>query len=380
MKLIIILLNLAIINLSQAKKIAPQNIEELVNNFKKSNYISGSILVAKGKEVIYKNALGYANYRFNVFNTIYTKHSLASLSKQFTAAGIMRLVDQKLIKLDDSIIKYFPEAPETWKEITLHHLLTHTSGLVSWVYEGRREMSTYAAQDFNERFKVLIQAPLKFSPGEKWEYSSIAYSVLAGIIRKVSGLKYEEFMRNEFYVPLSMTNTDEGYEGINIYDHGRTYQNKTIKNLSHGYVIKNGQWTDEIIYYIKGTAAAGMGYTHSTVYDLLHWFTELKNNNVLSKESTSKLFRQYSKTTYKLHSPEVSYYGYGWMSINRQDDKIIHHTGYSGTGHSSIYLYSQKHDLSIIILANVIEAKKNSFYSKKMAMDILDLFDNQEIK
>lgn len=162
-----------------------------------------SLAVVKNGKTVLVEGYGLANVELNVSAKADTVFKIGSVSKQFIATGIMLLVQQGKVVLDDKVSKYLEGTPETWNAISVRHLLTHTSGLVR---EGPG-FNPFKVQSDADVIKTAYPLPLRFQPGEKWEYCNVGYFMLAEIIRKVSGKPWEDFLKEQVFLPLAMEAT-----------------------------------------------------------------------------------------------------------------------------------------------------------------------------
>jgi len=266
---------------------------------------SGALLVAKDGKVILNKGYGMAILSENVANTSETVFSTGSITKQFTAAGIMKLEMMGKLSTDDPITKYFDDVPEEKKDITLHHLLTHTSGVIN-----------FTGPDFvkaprDETMKKILDAPLQFNPGERFAYSNAGYSMLAAVIEKVSGQGYEEFMNKNIFTPAGMDFT--GYR-MPEWD---------TKVVAHWYVEDRDNRTPLEKPYPYWNYI-GNGGILSTTEDMYKWHMALLGEEVLSSEVKKKIF-----------TPFLNDYGYGWDVLEREMGTLIQHDGGSMLGCSA---------------------------------------------
>ena len=180
------------------------NVDDYVKAEMKRQHIPGvSVAVIKDGKVIKAEGYGMANVELNVPARPETVYKIGSVSKQFIAAGVLLLVQDGKLSLDDKISKFLEGTPDTWREITVQHLLTHTSGIV-------REAPGFdplKIQDDAEVIKTAYNLPLRFAPGEKWEYCNVGYFSLAEIIRKVSGKPWSDYLSERLFTPLEMNAT-----------------------------------------------------------------------------------------------------------------------------------------------------------------------------
>lgn len=199
-----------------------------MENLQRRGEFSGTVLLARDGKVLFARGYGMANLEHDVPNTINTKFRLGSVTKQFTAAGIMMLQERRKLSVHDSICVYVQDCPDSWKPITINHLLSHTSGIPSFTLfpdNDRYERLPMQVVDTIARFK---DKPLEFPPGERFQYSDSGYLLLGYIIEQASGEKYEDFIRKNIYEPLHMQNSG--------YDHPWVI----LKHRAQGYGFQNG--------------------------------------------------------------------------------------------------------------------------------------------
>jgi CubicO group peptidase (beta-lactamase class C family) len=264
----------------------------------------GAALVAKDGKVLFQKGYGMANIELGVPNTPEMKFQIGSITKQFTATAIMQLAERGLLSVDDPITKYLPDYPkETGDKITIHHLLTHTSGIPSYTSDSEfmeRKALPVTLQELMATFK---DRPLEFEPGEKYNYSNSGYIVLGAIIEAVSGKSYEDYIRQNILEPLGMTNSG--------YDH----REKIIANRAAGYTQdENGDLRNADFIDMSTPFSAGALY--STVGDMLIWDQALYTEKVLKKSSLEKMFTPFKED-----------YGYGWLIQEKLGRKCISHDG-----------------------------------------------------
>lgn len=299
-----------------------QNLKNIVDpiraqlkNLEKENNLSGVVLIAKNGKPIYREAFGFANLPDSVKNKPDTKFNLASINKMFTGMAIMQLVEAGKISLQDKVGKYLLDYPNKTvaDSVTIHQLLTHTSGMNSF-WEEYDKVAKEKFKTVSDYLPLFANAKLSFVPGSDFYYSNSGYMVLGLIIEKVLGQDYFDYVKEHIYKPAKMINTD-AYELDNA-----------IPNLATGYTMsleEPGQWKNNIFSNLaKGTPAGG-GY--STVDDLLSFANALQNNRLLSKESTAI----YTAGRVKFRD---GMYGYGFMEDTINGHRIIGHTG----GHDGI--------------------------------------------
>lgn len=270
-----------------------QKLAERIHRFAKENQFSGTVLAAKDGHIAFLEAFGLASREHRVPNRIDSKYRIASLTKAFTAMAVLQLAEKGSLRLDDRLRAYFPDYPEFDDRITLHHLLTHTSGIPGIEdvprFTGHLEKLSYDQQGFIAMYKDL---PAFFAPGEGWRYGNCGYTMLAYIIEAVSGITYESFIRQHILDPLGMMNT------------GCDRNDKIVMHRSDGYSSVGGQ-TVPAAYYDLGTVMAS-GDLYSTAEDLLKWDQALYTDLLVSFDSMKLMFAPHAQVSGDRH------YGYGW--------------------------------------------------------------------
>jgi CubicO group peptidase (beta-lactamase class C family) len=282
----------------------------------------GSVLVANKNGVLVSKGYGLADIQSGLRNGRETAHSLGSVTKQFTAAAILKLEELGRLHVDDSIGKLLPGVPKDKFAISLDQILHHTSGLVSNV--GR----DYEKSSREDLLKKVFNAPLLSKPGEKFGYSNAGYSVLAAVIEQVSGKRYEEFLAEYFFRPAGMTHT-----GYRLPDWTKT-------SLASSYA--NGVRTPPNPQLEYPTwNVIGNGEMLSTVDDMYLWVRALLSDNVLSKVSRNKLW-----------APGLARYGYGWFIEDSKFGKNVYHDGASSFGTGCIVSIFPERGTIVIAFGN----------------------------
>jgi CubicO group peptidase (beta-lactamase class C family) len=290
-----------------------EKINELMNLNNQYGLFNGSVLVVENGSVIYNKGIGLANMEWNIPNQPNTKHRLGSITKQFTSMLILQLVEQGKISLEAKISDYLPNYPEeTGKQITIHHLLTHSSGIPEFLaipnFMKEKSRVSYSPTEFMSLFAGL---PLQFIPGKKFSYSNSGYFLLGVIIEKVTGKSYEQVLNDNIFKPLKMNNT--GFD-----HHSTVLKNRASGYLKIGKIYQNADFGDMSIPYSAGSM-------YSTTEDLYLWDKALYANLLLSKKTKKLLFKPYVPAW-------GGYYGYGWHILDKSVGKettikVISHTG-----------------------------------------------------
>ena len=309
---------------------------------------NGNVLIAEKGKPIYQAALGYADYNSKRMLNDSSAFELASLSKQFTAMGIMILKERGLLNYTDNIKKFFPLLP--YENITIRNLLTHTSGIPAYEEQFDKNWNKKKIAHNKDVVEMLEQKKdsLFFTPGTKWKYSNTGYALLAYIIEKVSGMSYNDFMQKNIFIPLGMTHSF-------IYNSRRT-TNKIPANYALGfvhsdslkrYVLPDSLPDYDIVYYLDGIV--GDGCVNSTTGDLLKWDRALYTTTLVSKASLDEMM---SPLVQMSATDTASFYGFGVMvQPHSERGKIISHTG-GWPGYRTMILRRTDIDETIILLSN----------------------------
>ncbi len=310
-----------------------EKLDSIFKRFNKRYDFHGSVLVAKNGKLIFNKEYGYAD--FNKKTKIHKNSSfqLASVSKQFTAVGILILFERGLLGLDDHVIKYFPDFP--YKEITIRQLLNHTSGLPKYFWLAEHKWNKEKPPVNSEMIELISEykLPLFFKPGSRFDYSNTGYLVLASIIEEISGKDYGEFLEENIFKPLQMTNSF-------VY---RFEQDEIEDSQLAGYRIYRRRYH----LVISGTvndAIVGDKNVYSTSEDLFRWINGLNSGKLIS-ESTLKLMYSKGETKYKREIP----YGFGFRIDDKNVEKIIYHKGKWNGFRTSLMQYTDS-DLLVIAL------------------------------
>lgn len=303
----------------------------------KEIYPGAAVLISKDGRIIYAKTYGYANLEYEVPFKTDTKFRIASVTKQFTAAAILKLQEQGRLNINDKVSNYLPELPRG-NEVTIHHLLTHTSGLQRDWNEG---LYTAVPAVF-ETEKVLAEiknSKYQFNPGETWSYSNLGYAVLTIIIERLSGLTYIDFLRKNFFDPLDMMNTS-------VLKWDELFGCEMIKNEACGYYSKNGK----VYRSLNLDRGMGAGFLYSTLFDLFTWNEALFNCQILNQSSLDAAF---SPAQTKDGSPDKFGVQYGCgLFIERLNglQRIYHGGAIDGYECSLTRLTDQ--NINIIVLLN----------------------------
>ena len=307
-------------------------LDSLLKRINKRYDFNGAILVAKNNKVVYKNQIGYADFRKKIPLREESTFQLASVSKQFTAAAIMLLHERNKIHISDTINTYFPDFP--FENITIENLLNHTSGLPKYFWVAEHEWNKEKAPTNNEMMQLLTKSTVQrfFKPGRNFDYSNTGYLVLASIIEKVSGNSFGNFLKENIFNPLGMKNSY-------VY----SFENDSIrKNQLKGYRLYRG-WKHIGIPNTVNDAVVGDKNIYSTTEDLFKWNYGLNSGKLLSKASLDLMYCQ-GETVYGRKVP----YGFGFR-INTKQKNTIYHYG-KWNGFSTALTNYLDDDLVVIVL------------------------------
>jgi CubicO group peptidase (beta-lactamase class C family) len=307
------------------------------------------VAVVKYGLALKKANYGFANLDYRVAVTDSTMFSIASMSKAFTCAGILLLMEDGKLTLDDPISKYFDSLPESWNGITIRRLMNHTAGLRDDWDEGDDFFFTHKTD--SALFDALKKAPLKFQPGEGWSYGCGPF-VLGMIIAKVSGMSYPEFMQQRIFDRLGMKNTRIDNPEL------------IITNRATGYRLKDGRLIHGRQISAAAQARGDVGVL-TTVNDMLKWFAALKDSSLLQKSSLQQMF-----SPGLLNDSSKTGYGFGWFLEPYRDHALVSHDGAFRTGFNSVMEFYPEDHVCIIILSNLHNAGVH-----QIAKDIVGLFN-----
>ncbi len=307
----------------------------IVQKLMKEQRITGlSLAVVKNGNAIVNKGYGLANVEHKVPVTSETVIRLGSVSKQFFTTAILKLAEDGKLSIEDSVHKFFPDAPDTWRQIQVKHLMSHSSGL-------RREGPAYRNGTIQPDLMIIRSAyslPLDFKTGEKYQYCNLAYFMLAEIITQVSQMPWQDYIRENLFLPAGMKHS------------GMTDFYPIIPNRASGYMHKGDTLVNADAMY----AVRPSGGFLSTSNDMIRWDKVLREKkNILKKESWELLWSPFIKVSDKPGSK--THYGFGWFVDEYQGHPMVMHGG-ANTGFRSYYARFINDGLSIIIMTNTDEA------------------------
>ncbi len=309
-------------------------ISQIINKMDDNGQFSGAVLISVKGDIIYKNAVGYANLEDSIPNTVDTKFRIASFTKPFTAMLILQLVEEEKLELDGKLTQYLPEFPkEKGENITIHQLLTHTAGITG---ESRISNLIDIEKEYYSRERLLnciAERELVYEPGKGREYSNFGYALLGLVIERVSGKSYDEVLQEKICQPAGMKNTLEDITA------------QPIENRAIGYNYNYFSGLEEASF-LDMSFCLGAGQLLSTVEDLYLFDKALYTDKLLNEESKELFFNKYGWHYQKCP------YGKGYKKIrsNSLDGSI--------NGFGSHTQRIEKDTVFIVALRNTKEYKK----------------------
>lgn len=305
------------------------------------NDFSGTILIAHNDRIIERRAYGLSSIEFNVKNNLETKFNIASITKLFTAVAALQLYEQGKIKLNTPIGQYLPDYPNkaVRDSITIHQLLTHTSGLNNFYASASDKMKNSGYENISDFVPLFVNDTLLSKPGTKYDYSGSGFVVLGLIIEKVSGENYYDYLADNIFKPAGMLNTT----ALEV--------DSIVNNKANGYTTMFGE--NKVLkkndYYL--TKASPAGFYYSTISDLFNFSKALRNYTLLQEETTELMFK-----------PKVKGYntqlGYGIDVDQRYNQTILGHSGGWYGIHCELMDY-MKDNYTVVILSNIDDGGKN---------------------
>jgi len=302
-------------------------IDSLIEKAVQINRFNGSVLVGKNGRIIYEKAFGYQDVSKNMLNTSNTIYQIGSTTKEFTAAVILKLAEQHKLSIEDKLSKYFPDF-KRGDEITIKHLLTHTSGIYEILRDHTAFNESTQPRSKERMLSFFINKPLDFDPGTQYSYCNSGYILLGLIIEKVTGKPYEQVVKEFILTPLRMEHSGFDFAGLQSPDKaiGYTKYTKTLKEASIPW---------------DSTATYSAGSLYSTVGDLYRWHIGVLNYKVYNKSSLEEV------TT-----PFLKGYGLGCWIDTIFNKKVVSHGG-NILGFTSYFGRIQEEDVCIILLNNI---------------------------
>lgn len=324
------------------------DVDAVVQKLAESKQIPGAaVAVVRDGKIILAKGYGAENIETKTPADENTVYEIASVTKQFTAAAIMLLVEDDKIKLDDALGKYLTDVPESWQAVTIRQLLNQVSGIPNYTAAGKiRIEKKYAPEEI---LQMVADMPLEFAPGTRWQYSNTNYFLLGLVIEKVSKKSYAEFMKERIFKPLKMNSTQINTSGLKI-------EKKAVS-----YSINKDGWKKEINADPSQPFAAGA--VVSTASDMAKWALALESEKLLKKNSLNEIW-----TAAKLSDGKTTDYGFGWQISKIGETDFVEHNG-GIAGFTSHILRFPNENLSVAVMVNT-----GTPATRKLAYEIAGLY------
>lgn len=313
--------------IAQSAPFDRQRLTQVAQDYVDNKSFMGVVLVAEGDSIALKAAYGYADLDWSIPNTVDTKFRIRSLTKQFTAVGVLLLRERGKLSLSEPIKTYLPDVPDAWSKVTVDNLLTHTSGIPN--FTGAQGFSAYEHQSHGPEESVALvrDKPLDFEPGAKFYCSNTNYILLGEIIERVSGMPFARFLRQSIFIPAGMTETGVEVDSAILPEGAQGYD-----STPDGFMRAQP---------ISMTVPFSAGSLYSTTGDLLKWERALFAGKIVTAASLR------SVTTAKLGE-----YGMGIFIRTADGRSLITHDGTIEGFESSLNYYPER-QLTIVVLGNV---------------------------
>jgi CubicO group peptidase (beta-lactamase class C family) len=338
-------------------KIIKDKLIKYMDSWAKADRFSGTVLVCEREDILLQRSYGYANVQYKVMNKVNTKYKIASYTKQFTAVAVLKLYEGGKIKLEDTIEKYITEYRHS-KSVTIHHLLSHTSGIPE--HTNFKEYKISECVNFDIILDRLNARELDFKPGDRAEYSNSNYVLLAKIVEIVSGMDIEAYYREYMFKPAGLENT------------GVSRNEDVVSELAQGYTY-SGQGIINSDYYDM-SGAYGSGFLYSTAEDILKWIKALLSCKIITAETLKKMMTPYGHIWYM-----DAWAGYGCFLKDEQANEICVHGLING------YIFNVwvdlKNEYSVILLGNndtiaiskILEGIKGILFGIDMPIEVVPM-------
>ena len=305
-----------------------------------------SVAVVRDGKIVKAEGYGLANVELGVPTRADTIFQSGSVGKQFTAVAVMLAVQDGAIGLDDPITRYFPEGPETWRGITVRHLLTHTSGIPDYLIPGFDLQRDYT---YEELVEVASGLELEFPPGTRWNYSNTGYLLLGILVERATGAFYGDVLSERVFAPLGMHTARVISESA------------IVPNRAAGYRLVDGELKNQEWVAPQLNRGAD-GCLYLTVLDFIAWDTGLRDGAVLSPESWAEVY-----TPVRLASGNTFPYGFGW-DVEEQRGETVYRHGGSWQGFRAHFVRYVDSGLSVAVMANLAEARPDAIAEEIVAV------------
>ncbi len=302
------------------------------NTMARQRIVGLAVGIIKDGKVIKTKGYGYSNLELNIPVTTNTVFKLGSVSKHMIAVAIMKFIQDGKLRLDDPVMKFYPDAPSHWSRITIRHLLNHTSGLI-------RESPAFDAMA-TQSDSLLIRAAYKdtlvFPTGSKWQYCNLGYFMLADIIRQIDGRNFPEYMKKEIFEKNGLLATRV------------TSLEDIVYGRAGGYIRFGG---DTIVNALNYVALRPSGAFLSTIDDMMKWEMLIQTGKLLPRDRWQQMWQNVTKINAADTSSAAVYYGYGWYVASYKNRKAVYHGGVL-PGFRAMYYRFPEENTAIVVLTN----------------------------
>ena len=317
----------------------------------------GAILVARGDQILFRQTYGMADADQRRPSQLNTRFRLASVSKQFTAAAILKLQDEGKLTVGDPVCRWIQPCPAAWAPVRIHHLLSHSSGIPDLMARpawGLRRVTPATLDELTEDSKAFR---LSFPPGTKVRYDNAGFNLAAAIVEKASGMAFADYLQTAFFDPLGMTDTGVGETADLAMGHANFPEGLTTQPQANVSIV------------------AGAGALYSTLDDMLAWQRALHHGQVLTPFSYAQMIADHAPAdTPRERGRPHRAWGYGmfanslgWQVRPAFEDRQIYHTG-SWSGFRNLVSYQPEADVTVIVLSNNYHQRDQVFLITQQAM------------
>jgi len=370
---------MALAVLPVAAKSPWQKAAALLDGLIKTNDSGLAVLVAQDGEILFEKGYGLADREHDIAVTAQTTFRIGSITKQFTASAVLKLQEEGKLSVNDKLSKYIPDFPRG-DEVSLRHLLTHTSGIHNYTDEPDFVSRVTNATTTEAIIEEIKNDSFDFDPGTKWRYDNSGYLLLGYIVEKVSGQSYGDFLHKNFFQPLGMTNTGvyRAHPGLPNealgYSLGRSAS--TWIFWGEGFCLGNRRFEKALNWNMSW--AGGAGALYSTVEDLDRWNEGVFNGRVLDAASLKAAFTPvkmpfWERTAFAIAFNERGIgYGFGWLVSRRRGLQEISHSG-GLHGFKSCLLRVPDEKFTVVVLANALPGRWKAD-PDRLARKLVDIY------
>jgi CubicO group peptidase (beta-lactamase class C family) len=323
-KTVLLLLALGLVSGSFAQNLAAE-LDSVMQAYQKVQHFNGTVLVAKNGQLLLEKGYGYENFATGIPNDTQTVYMIASITKQFTSAVVLKLVEQHKLALTDPLSKFFASYPGG-RKITIYNLLTHTAGIPDYTQDSVF-MASHKGLTVSQALTIYNKA--SFAPGTEWKYSNQGYQLLGEIIANVTGKTYFQAVRQYIFCPLNMTHS------------GFDFANLKSRDKATGYWTYPGDGKNEEASIIDSAASFSAGAIYSTVGDLYKWHQGLQAYKIVPKPLMDQAYMPFKNN-----------YGFGWFVDSLYGRRVLAHSG-DTYGFKSNIARITGDDVCVILLNNI---------------------------